>query len=144
MRFNDNSFSVRVREAIKNAEKLLSSDSKMIEEIRNKSDFKYDSGGGEWVAWVLLKERPPIDVQTYKPKNPWTKAIGYFDGVSIHINSRKLPYMTIEDITANLCHEYAHYAGFHHGKGWGSNKKTLDKCLYSVPYFISENILKWI
>lgn len=131
-----------ITNAISIAENLLISDSKLYESIFAKNDWKYDKiKSGAEVAYNLVEiQRKPIHVLTYKPWNPWTKAIGYFDGKAIHINTRKLPFMTTVEIAANLVHEYAHYCGYSHG----SNFKTGFKCKYSVPYFLSENIEKWI
>jgi len=140
MRFDNRTVNKEIDSAISSALYLLRPTSKMIMEIENKNDFKFNSGLGEEVAKKLLELREPLKIFTYRPMNPWTKAVGYFDGESIHINVRKLPFMSIVDITANLLHEYAHYCGYSHG----NNYKTKEKCLYSVPYYISENIGKWL
>ena len=140
MRFDNRTLDPRITEACLVAERLLTSMSKMMIELEEKNDWKYNSGTGKEVYKKLNDYKEPIKVFTYKPFNPWTAAVGYFDGESIHINIRKLPDMTVSDIIANLCHEYSHYCGFTHG----NNYKTQDKCLYSVPYYISENIPKWL
>lgn len=140
MRFDNRTIDAKIDIACFEASKLLTAMSKMMLEIEDKNDFKYESGKGQEVYKNLLITRQPIKVFTYRPFNPWTSAIGYFDGESIHINIRKLPLMSIVDITANLLHEYAHYCGYSHG----NNYKTKEKCLYSVPYWISENIGRWL
>lgn len=141
MRFQNNVTDKKVAEAIKIADALLLGQNKLHEELKQKHDWKYDQiKDGYEVAFQLFKLRAPIQVFTYKPLNPWTSAIGYFDGKAIHINIRKLPGMTVKSIVGNLLHEYSHYCGFTHG----NNYKTKEKCLYSVPYFISENVHRWI
>jgi hypothetical protein len=139
-RFQNNVIDKKVAQAITEAERLLQKESDLILNVTLKNDFKYNSGLGENVAMELLKERPPLPVFTYTPWNPWSRAIGYFDGKAMYLNLRKLPSMSIEEIAANLIHEYSHYAGFRHG----SNYKTREKCLYSVPYFLSSNTGKWL
>jgi hypothetical protein len=139
-RFINMTFHATIDEAIKIAESLLSYNSKMLLEISKKNDFKYDSGNGVEVALSLHTERAPVSVFTYKTFNPWSSVIGYSDAKSIFINVRKLPSMGVVDVASNLLHEYSHHAGFSHG----SNYKTQDKELYSVPYYLSENILKWL
>lgn len=142
MKFQNMTTSREIAEAIKLADILLLPYTGLFESVKAKDDWKFDSVRiGMDVAWSLcVSKRPSIPVFTYKPFNPFTKAIGYFDGKSIHINSRKLPFMTTVEIAANLIHEYAHYCGYTHGSNW----KTEEKCLYSVPYFLSENISKWL
>ncbi len=130
----------KIDEAIGIAESLLVYNSKMLVEISKKNDFKYESGSGLEVSLSLYASRPLVQVFTYKPKWIFSKAIGYSDGVAVYVNIRKLPSMSVGDVASNLLHEYAHHAGFGHG----NNYKTKEKTLYSVPYFISENIQKWI
>lgn len=139
-RFQNMTTSTKIDAAIEIAERLLSVGSKMLTEISTKNDFKYNSGTGLDIAVDLRITREPVKVFTYKSFNPWSAAIGYFDGKAIHINIRKLPNMDAIDVARNLCHEYSHYCGFGHG----NNYKTKEKTLYSVPYFISENLQKWI
>lgn len=140
MRFDNRTNQTSIDLAIQYALNLLNPNSKMILELTNKNDFKFNSGTGQEVVAKLLEMREPIKIFTYKPMNPWTKAIGYFDGESIHINLRKLPSMTAKDVVANLLHEYSHYCGFTHG----NNFYTTEKSKFSVPYFISDNIGKWL
>lgn len=140
-KFVDRTGFASVRDAAYRAEMLLLPSSPMLAELRLKSDFKYESGHGEEIAEKLLNNRlRPIDVFFYRPWNPWTKAIGYYDGTGIYINKAKFHYFTHEDIVGLLLHEYAHHAGYKHG----NNYKTQEKCLYSVPYYLSENVSRWL
>lgn len=130
----------KIDQAIKKANDLLMSGSNMIESIINKTDFEYDSGHGVAIALNLIKVREPISIKIYKPLYPFSKAIGYYDGESIWINIRKMHAMSESDLIGLLVHEYAHYCGYKHG----NNYKSQHKCLYSVPYFLSENIKSWL
>lgn len=145
MRFNNRTNNPDVSNAINLAEKLLSSDSKMMQEIRLKNDFKYNSGSGEEVYTILFTPPPwPIPVYTYRPKNPFTKAVAYRDALGIHFNVYKIKNLNTVSMTGTLLHELAHDEGFNHGTGWFANRKTKEKCLYSVPYYLSENVSKWL
>lgn len=140
MRFRNCLISNEVNHAIKQVEKLLTEDSSMIKELSTKNDFKYGSGVGESVVKKLLKEREPINVYSYRPWNPLTKAVGYYDGKYIHINVKALATFDFEKLCGLLLHEYSHYCGFSHGSNW----KDKEKVLYSVPYYLSENITRWV
>jgi hypothetical protein len=109
-------------------------------ELGTKDNFGYDSGDGYNVAYKLIHGRDNVPVFFYKPFNPWSAAMGYSDGKAIYINSRKFASFAREDLIGLLLHEYSHIAGFSHG----NNYKTEEKCLFSVPYFISENVKRWL
>ena len=136
MRFKNCVIDPNIAHSISYAESLLKPDSRMIKELQGKTDWKYNSHN---VVDELLKDREPVSVYTYRPWNPFTKAIGYFDGKAIHINIKVLENYNFHLVTGLLLHEYAHYCGFGHG----NNYKTQEKCLYSVPYYLSENTSKW-
>ena len=140
LRFENMTTQSKISAAIEIADRLLNTNSKMLEEIAFKNDFKYNSGLGVKVANALYGVRPAIKVFTYKPFYRWSAAIGYFDGESIHVNIRKLPDMSVVDVAANLLHEYAHYCGFSHGNNFPSEEKNRS----SVPYFISNGVSRWL
>jgi hypothetical protein len=101
--------------------------------VEAKNNFRFSSGRGVDVVSGLLN---PIDVNVYyyRPWNPWSSVIGYSDGVSIYVNSRNK--MLLKDLVANLVHEYAHIQGYSHG----DNYPSIEKNLFSVPYFLSTQI----
>lgn len=127
--------------AVKQVEKLLTADSHMIKELSAKTDWKY---GAENVVAKLLENKEPINVYTYRSKNPFSKAVGYFDGKAIHISTKALQTFNFEQLCGLLLHEYSHYCGYNHGTGMTANYKNDDKVKYSVPYFLSENITRWV
>lgn len=137
MKFKNCVINQEVAFAIKQVEKLLEKDSQMIKELSAKKDFKFDSID---VVFKLLMEKEPVPVFTYKSWNPWSKAVGYFDGKAIYLSVKALDKFDFAQVCGLLLHEYAHYCGFSHG----NNYKTEEKCLYSVPYYLSENITKWV
>jgi hypothetical protein len=139
-RFDNTTAQQKISDAILIAESLLTYNSKMLIEISKKDDFKYSSGKGVEVALALYAERSLVKVFTYKPKWVFSKAIGYSDGKAIYVNIRKLPERSVVDVAANLLHEYAHHCGFGHD----NNFKTQEKVLFSVPYYLSENIENWL
>lgn len=137
--FNNRTLSKKIDAATYGANLLLINDSPMMVELGLKNDFQYDSGTGEEVVKKILAFNKTTQVFTYRPWNRFTSALGYSSNGEIHINIRKLDSIEFNDLVGLLCHEYLHCVGFHHG----NNYKTNHKCLYSVPYFVSENISKW-
>jgi hypothetical protein len=139
-RFDNRTLDKSLNLAIAKANELLSVDGKMLGNLLDKNDWKYDSGTGQEVFIKILGCTKLAPIFFYKPKNPFTRAMGYSDGKAIHLNSKKFKGFSFNDLVGLLCHEYLHMAGFSHG----NNYKTEEKCLYSVPYFVSENISKWM
>lgn len=139
-RFDNRTLDKSINAAIIVANYLLYGSSNMMEELSNKNDWRYNSGDGELVFLKIVNYKGITPVFFYKPFNPWTKAMGYSDGKAIYLNSRKFKDFSFNDLVGLLCHEYLHMVGFSHG----NNYKTEEKCLYSVNYFVSENIGKWI
>lgn len=142
MRFRNMTLEARISYAIFTAEKLLDPTSELIKAVWHKDDWQYDTvANGYLVSLRLVKVREPIQVFFYTPWNPFTRAIGYFNGENeIHLNKLRFPKLTQNELIGLLLHEYSHYCGFTHG----NNYKTEDKCLYSVPYYLSENVTKWM
>jgi len=123
--------------AINEAERLLLPSSPLMA-LASVTKFKY---GAEKVNVVheLTKERELINIYTYRPWNPFSKAIGYFDGKAIHVNIKMLENFDYSKVVGLLIHEYSHYCGFSHG----NNYPTVDKKKFSVPYWLSENVTRF-
>lgn len=141
MKFKNLTGRLSVDLAISSAEKLLKPTSALMFEIRAKNDFKYDSGSGENV-WYKLQNGPEnVEVKFYTPWNPFTRAIAMTNGDGcIYLNWRKFKSRSLDEIVGTLLHEYSHLCGFKHG----NNYKTKEKCEYSVPYFLSENVMRFL
>lgn len=137
-RFQNNVINKNVADAIRDAEMLLCENSSMLQKIREKDDFEYESGSGEDVYQRLLNHKRLIPVFTYRPWNKWTRSLGVFDGDSIHLNLYKLDSLSHDELVGLLLHEYAHECGFKHGNNWPSEHKNK----FSVPYFLSEG--RWL
>lgn len=137
MKFINKTGNELIETAIKFAEECLVPNSKIMKLVSIKNDWKYGTklSGYDLVYALCIEYHEPIEVKFYKSFNPWSAAIAYYDGSAIYFNTRKLSKIPV-DITKTLCHEWAHHCGFSHG----NNYKTEDKCKYSVPYFLSENI----
>lgn len=143
MRYRNCIIGKELSHPIQIAESLLTPYSLMTKELqKNAGIFKYNTPDN--FLELLLQKKEPISVFTYRPKNPWSKAVGYYSSGKIHLNIRKLPEMDKLDLIGFLLHEYAHYSGLHHGTGPLRNYITEDKLKYSVPYYLSENVKKWI
>lgn len=141
-RFSNATIYQKISNAIVVAEKLLEPVSPMLNEIREKNDFAFNSGTGKEIFYKICEHAEPLPVFTFRPKWRWTKAVGYFDGKAMHVNTYKLENMTEIEIVANLVHEKMHQIGMSHG----SNLKTKSKIEKSVPYFCSEGIIngRWL
>lgn len=127
-------------EAIALAELDLLPTSNMLRDIAAKNDWKYNSGTGTKVFFQLTQERPPVTVYVTQG-DPDSAAIGMYQNGVITLYAHYVERATVEELRASLRHEYAHYCGFSHLSGpfnLTSNYKTKDKCLYSVPYWLSE------
>lgn len=138
-RFQNSTVGVsKLVEAIRLAESDFLHSSEIMNAVRLKNDWKYGAGTGEEVAFELTKERPLISVYVSRASRP-TKALGVFANGVITFYDHYLETASIEDLRRSLRHEYSHYCGFNHNSAlWTSNYKTKDKCLYSVPYWLSE------
>ena len=139
-RFKNNVISQDVAFAIMVAEKMLSEDSAMMRELSEKNDFRFNSGNGFEVCQKILACTVIAPVFTYRPKVFWSKAMGYSDGKAIHLNLRKLDNFNLHELTGLLVHEYLHLVGFSHG----SNFPSTEKNQFSVNFFCSQNIKRWL
>lgn len=130
--------------AIDVAENLLKENSEMIKEVSNKLDFLYNSGSGFQVSNNLLSDREPVNIFSYRPWKK-SKAIGYYQNGSIYVSVYFLENLNFPALIGFLLHEYAHHCGYNHYSSFGtSNYKTNHKVNHSVPYFLSENVGKWL
>jgi hypothetical protein len=130
--------------AIHAATNLFDYQSGMMQELAEKDDFKFNSGLGYEIVNKIRAFDKAVPVFTYRPWNPFTAALGYSKKGKVYINVRKLDSMEFSDLVGLMVHERLHAIGFNHGTGMYSNYKTEEACLYSVPYYCSENILKWL
>jgi hypothetical protein len=127
----------KIRVAIDETERLLLPDSPLMA-LASVTKFKYGAENVD-VVRELTKERELINIYTYRPWNPFSKAIGYFDGKAIHINIKMLESFDYKKVVGLLIHEYSHYCGFTHG----NNFVTEGKKKFSVPYWLSENVIRF-
>lgn len=145
MKFLNCTSKTEINHPIAVAEKLLTPESVMYNELKEKNDWKYNSGSSENVIRLLFYiQFKPVEIFLFRPKNPWTKMIGFSNGKDIFINIYRLDNLNVTDLIGLMLHEYAHHVGFNHGLGWFANYKTQDKCQYSVPYYLSSNVEKWL
>lgn len=138
-RFQNSTVNVpKLIEAIRLTESDLHPDSELMGIVLDKNDWKYGAGTGKQVYLKLTEERPLVSVYV-KKGNLKSAAIGSYSNGVITLYEHYVERATVEELRASLRHEYAHYAGFNHHSAFGtSNYKTKEKCLYSVPYWLSE------
>ena len=125
------------------ADALLSGPtSKLHLMLTEKHEWKYGTNmDGYGVSETILRGPVDVNVFTYRPWNRWTRAIAMTNGDgAIHFNIYKIQKMNTLDMVGSLLHEYSHLAGFSHS----GNYKNKDKCLYSVPYWLSENVARFM
>jgi predicted metallopeptidase len=140
-RFQNMTNQQKVNDAIVVAESLLSFNSNMMSEIKAKNDFAFDSGTGIQVYDKICKCEAVAPVYTYKAKWFLSKALGYSDSTGVYLNLRKLDSISYKELIGLLCHEWLHYGPhFTHGNNYPSEFKNK----FSVNYFVSSNISKWI
>jgi predicted metallopeptidase len=144
IKFDNRTTNLELNSLIYKASALLEMDSVMMADIRCKNDFKYESGSGLEVSLKIYKCDKVAPIFFYKPKWRFTKAMGYSDGKAIHLNSYKFDSFSDADIIGLLLHEYLHFVGFNHGTGMRANYWNEDKSNHSAPYFVSDNISRWL
>lgn len=138
MKFINHTNHKELSDAAIEAIKLLRWNSKMFNELDLKTYWKY---GASNVSARLFAGPENVRLLTYRPWNPMTKAIAMTNGDgNIHFNVYKVSKTTLASKVGTILHEYAHLCGFKHG----NNFKTKEKCLYSVPYYLSENVERWV
>lgn len=141
IRFNNRTLNKDyITEAIKKAEAMLLPTSPLMKELQIKDDFKFNSGRGVDICEKLVLCPVIAPVYFYRPINPFTSAMGYSTNGEIYLNTRKLSSFSFSDVVGLLLHEYAHVAGFSHS----NNFKTQEKIKFSVPYYLSENVGRFL
>ena len=138
--YDNRTINPKIAKAINAANELLDYQSGMMQELAEKDDFKFNSGTGGGIVYRIRSFNQEVPVFTYRPWNPFTAALGYSQRGNIYLNKTKIDSLEFSDLVGLLCHEILHTIGFSHG----NNYKTEEKCLYSVNYFVSENIKKWM
>jgi hypothetical protein len=79
-----------------------------------------------------------IEIRSYTTWKPWSRVIGYTNGINIFVNSRKSTSLEPWEWVGNCAHETMHIIGYGHG----SNRVTPPK-LDSVPYFWGNYASEW-
>lgn len=145
IRFSNETGFLKVSMAAAVVSELLTEKSPLIQEVKFKK-FKYGSGTGYSVAENLLSLSGLVDIKLYYPRYKNSNAIGHFSEGNIFLNAYRAEGLMMNDLIGFILHELAHKLGYHH-KSWIwflNNRKTKDKCEFSVPYFLSENVERWV
>lgn len=121
-------------------------DYRFLEKVRTVSRFNYTSHNGRDVAIALKNANIDIYVKTYRPWNPWTKAIGHatYDRKAkvgiIHCNVYKLDLPLLKRVN-NFMHEPLHMLGYGH-KGNTKNEFNLGTVPYKVGQMFEDFVKK--
>lgn len=132
---------------------MLTPSSEFLRDLSQKNDWKWDNATGLKVEQALLSGSH-LGVGFYRSANPWSAAVAYYDGKKFYFNLRRFDGYRLDtlwessdeykrgvaSLVATLLHEFAHHAGFTHGDNYWSEEKSK----YSVPYYISDNVYKWL
>ena len=89
-------------------------------------------------SYVVKNSSIEISVKSYRTRNPFSSVVGYFDGKTIWVNTRKID-MPLEDRTANIWHELSHAMGWQH-KG----NRVTEFNLKTVPYLGSKLFVDYL
>lgn len=143
MKINDYTFSDKISKAIDHFRKGLSATCLRLVTDTVFLNYKFtftDMPRADVIHRLMEFYTKPlvINIKFYKTSLPWSKVIGYYDGLgTIFINERKLNSYSYRDYANTIAHEFCHLAGFQHGTGITRNYVTKEK-LDSVPYKIGE------
>lgn len=99
-------------------------------EIENKDAFDMSTVSGFYISGKIKEsENMTINVKTYRSRNPWSSALGYFTSsrpTDINLNTRRLN-RSVESIVATFWHEKIHMLDnfdLKQSYGHGSNNPT--------------------
>lgn len=130
-----------VNKAVKLANDLIV-DSKFSIKLNNKKSFDMATCDGTHIYSLYLraiKIKKTMYVYTYKSRNPWSRAYGYFNPAkpdNVYLNTRKLN-RSLASIASSIIHESVHWLdhydekhSFNHGDNNPQGKQN------TAPYWI--------
>ena len=119
----------------------------LFKELEKKMDFDMSNCRGRFIAQIIRDYRSTTQIKTYRPWNPWSKALAYVSPKEpnvIYINSRRLN-RSIASIAGSIAHETIHVldnkytdANFGHGNNSPKGKEN------TVPYWIGRRVKELI
>jgi hypothetical protein len=125
-----------VREACRLVENHFK-DWEFCERIKD-TKFNHTSQNGEMISQETFYFKKTVHVKPYKTFSPWSKVIGYAQGNTIYINTRKLD-LPLKDRVENIRHEIFHLQGYAH-KG----NRVTEYNLKTVPYLGANLFVKYL
>ncbi len=106
--------------------------------------FNNTNNNGQKVAFDIEDSHVVMKVKLYKTKFPWSKTIGYAEGDTIWVNSRKLD-LSLADRTENFMHEPLHLLGYGHVGNYNNafNRETVPYKVAAIfrQYLIDKGIV---
>jgi hypothetical protein len=137
---------IKVLRATNAVNELLAFNNDFKNDIAGYGVFDYSDCDSEFIADLIHQfsngRFGNLYVYTYKSKNPWSRAYGYFSPATpdkIFLNTRKLN-RSQASIGASICHELIHYIDskvtvrFGHGEGKNANSPIGKEA--TAPYWI--------
>jgi hypothetical protein len=115
-------------------------DEQFISRLRNVSNYNYTEDLSHIVAERLptIMSYLEIKIVPYKSFNPFSKAIGYAEGNTIFVNTRKL-HLSYIDRIENIYHEATHLCGYSH-----DGNRVTQFNLRTVPYLSASIFARYI
>lgn len=86
---------------------------KSLKDFFSDVKFNHTDDYGLDVYWNTFDFNQIVYVKPYKTFSPWSKVIGYAQGQTIYVNTRKLD-LPLKDRIENLRHELYHLQGYSH------------------------------
>lgn len=101
-------------------------------------NFNFTPESGHEVAKNTEVFEGTVYVKPYTTFSPWSKVIGYAQGNTIYVNTRKLD-LPLKDRVENIRHEIFHLQGYSH-KG----NRVTEFNLKTVPYLGASLFVKYL
>jgi hypothetical protein len=115
-------------------------DREFLQRLENVSSFNYTTDSSQVVAQRLAKIMSHLEIKIvpYKSMNPWSKAIGYAEGNTIFVNTRKL-HLSFIDRVENIFHEASHLCNYSH-----DGNRVTQFNLRTVPYLSASIFARYV
>jgi hypothetical protein len=115
-------------------------DEQFLSRLKNVTNFNYTTDSSRVVAQRLstIMDHLEIKIKPYKSINPFSRAIGYAEGNTIFVNTRKLHLSHIDRIE-NIYHEATHLCNYSH-----DGNRVTQFNLRTVPYLSASIFARYI
>jgi len=119
------------------------SNGKLFNAVALKENFDMTDVDGEFIVERMrefIASGKVVNVKTYKSRNPWSKALGYFSSsrpLDINLNTRKLN-RSQASFTNTLIHEFCHMLDNYDDERYGHGDNSAAGKQNTVPYWVGK------